>query len=616
LRIGLSFFLLLLYLSPVRGAHILGGELFWDCSANNDYIFTLIVYSDCTQTIPASVEYISGPFGNLACSLDQSSNGIIDSSCSDCLSVTYTYRSIPIALSGVPPANGWEFSWSSCCRATGINGLGPGSFYLKSKMYPYTPSDSSGPRNTNICFDNSPKFANSKAMVACQGKYFYNQQATDSDQDSLVVEFVNPLNSSLIASPFATGYSSTSPFPDSTENISNGPNLLNQANGQISLEFYNATPGYYKSAYLIKEYRNGQLIGKVIKDLPFFILDANVCSPNNPPSISLTSNNALPLHQNGNVYRLTAQANDSIDLHIVSQDLDFLPNGSAQGFCLSVKSNKINAANYAADSGCLGGPCATLTPLSSSTNTYCGSIVETHQFNWLIECDSLSSSINRRATYIFHIQVEDNACPVSKSNTVTLLVDVFSSPGKSPTLAVVGGNSSGQVDLRWTKSQTQQAAPFNFYELYYKPHTAASFSPLDIIYDRDSTQATYYNLPFPSDFYLVEHSGSCGNSAPSSDTVSSSLLSVPKDLISEYIKFHIWPQPARSFITINWKKQEGLPSKNIELRLLSIQGQVLETHLLNPNAESLRLKLNHKNGLYLIEMRNESFALRKKLIIN
>ncbi len=134
-----------LFSTNIKASHLLGGEIYWECTTNGQYIFTLVLYRDCTGiSIPTGTQNVQGPFGNIPCTYVPALSGDVSP---DCPNSTFdincssgddggiekgVYRSSPVSLNGVPPAAGWVFSWTQCCRPFLVN-TNASSYFLRSK---------------------------------------------------------------------------------------------------------------------------------------------------------------------------------------------------------------------------------------------------------------------------------------------------------------------------------------------------------------------------------------------------------------------------------------------------------------------------------------------------
>ncbi len=193
----------------------------------------------------------------------------------------------------------WIISWTYCCRScepTTIiqsqpctSGSNPG-FYLSASF-----------DNLNLISNSSPAFSNAPLAFMFIGQSFtYSPLATEPDGDSLLFRFVTPQVNSTDSIPFIAGYSSGYPV------LSSIPVSLNSSSGDINFHPLQQETGV--TAIRIEEYRNGNLIGYVTRDMELFVrLPLNTTEPienkykvyPNPASsgkIMFTSEFACDLH--------------------------------------------------------------------------------------------------------------------------------------------------------------------------------------------------------------------------------------------------------------------------------------------------------------------------------
>jgi len=170
-------------------SHLLGGEIVWKCKPNGKYQFTLVLYRECGGiTLPTSAQSLATNAGvSISCAFISTTDVVPScytgtTTCAGATSGTgkmqkYVYRSGDITLTGTPPASGWYFTWSSCCRPSSItNVVSPGgaSYLLRAIMYPYTPPGATAPLSAGTaanptCFDSSPNFLEDPQVISCTG---------------------------------------------------------------------------------------------------------------------------------------------------------------------------------------------------------------------------------------------------------------------------------------------------------------------------------------------------------------------------------------------------------------------------------------------------------------
>ena len=195
LRFAIIIGLVIFSAQSLRATHYMGGEITWECIPagqpdSGQFIFTMKVYRECYTSNGGSALNFNGPqtinsnspagsitvteiagwpkdispvcnnnssFPHITCTGMAAGAGNMGA-CQE-----HIYKSSPITLNGIPPASGWKFSWSSCCRNSAANVTGQPGWYLRAIMYPYNNT------NTYPCFDNSPTFAESPQTVICTG---------------------------------------------------------------------------------------------------------------------------------------------------------------------------------------------------------------------------------------------------------------------------------------------------------------------------------------------------------------------------------------------------------------------------------------------------------------
>lgn len=605
---------ILFFLSTnLSAGHILGGGIDWDCQGNGDYQFRLTIYTDCTGAGMGASQNIQGPFGSINCVLISSGASNINGNCnSGCIQQRWVYLSDTVSLSGVPPTNGWEFFWNACCRDYEQNVAMNSAIYLESKMYSYTPPNASAPLSADSCYSHSAKFQNTDPLLICTGPYSYHHQIGDADYDSVSISFTPPKANSFSNVTFAAGFDYQNPFPDSTENPNNGPVTLDPSTGLLQTNFSGAPAGNYFAAYLLKEYRDGQLIAELIRDIPLVVLDSVLCLPaatNNRPNLSISSNNGLSLVPFAGGYAIDIRQGDSLDLDIVASDFDFNNMGIPQTFCLRGFSPKLNPNNMTLDTGCIGGNCAKVVP--NGTGGFCNSISGSYNFTWSPDCSLIKANSFGPTLIPFTFEVEDNACPIPKSRSLNLMVRMYSAPLFPSSLSLVSADTLGNVTLSWTRAAVVTGTPFSAYRIYSR-NLGGSFNLLDSISDIDSLQASYTNLAYPSEFYIEVLAGSCAAGSPASATISSDLgLSIEKH---QALSFSLAPNPAKAYVSLSLDHLSDF-DPNLKAYLYSSNGNLLKVYHLDLAATSWRLELNQAPGRYWFELRGKKGRFAQPLIV-
>lgn len=593
-----------------QAGHIRGGEIQWQCLGGGGYQFQLTLFVDCFGAGISGAQNIQGPFGAIYCTLDSAASTSFNTNCNSiCLQDRWVFKSDTVTLTGIPPANGWEFSWGACCRDEEQNLSANTGIFLRARMYSYQPPGAATPLSADSCFNHSPNFLNKDAPVHCDGSFSYNHQLMDLDQDSISVEFTDPYSFSSTAVTFSSGYDAQHPFPDSTENPLNGATSLNPQTGLMQATFYGASPGMYYHALWVKEYRYGQLISERVRDMPLIVLDSTTCNPsytNLAPNLSLSSNNNLVLNQQGSVYHINARLGDTVDLDLLATDFDFNANGAPQTICLKSRSNYINSANPTLNTGCLAGNCATVNPIGSTG--FCGSVAESYHFQWAPDCAGFRPTGTGPVAHLFHFEVVDNACPISKAKAITIAVNLLPATQNPTQISLQAADTMGTVELSWARATLPGQVPFAMYRVFMRPLGGGAFTQIDSIYDIDSLSARYTGLPFPAEIYVDIVSGSCLGASLHSNVINTQAILSQSEwgLLPE--RFALYPNPAHDKVFIKALDQ-SVDLTRPEAKLLAPDGRLLKTYLLPPGQADWEITLPKLKGLYLVEVAQQTYPL-------
>ena len=292
--------LILLLITALRGnaAHLVGGEISYQCTGNNTYLITLKVYRDCNSTgAPfdpnayiaifngtSGVEYTSvSPVPLSTLQLPTTvSNPCLQTPPNIC-----TEMAIYTASVYLPPSSaGYTITYQRCCRnATITNIPNPGSWGNT-----YTTRI---PPNDQSC-NSSPAFMSNPPIVLCLNDSLnMNSSAAEPDGDSLYYELCSPLHGGdqtnprpvpptpppYITLPFAAGYSAGQPIPG------NPPFQINPQTGVITGK--PGQVGQFVVGICVSEYRNGVLLSRIMRDYQFNVVS---CQSNVTASFS---NNSL-----------------------------------------------------------------------------------------------------------------------------------------------------------------------------------------------------------------------------------------------------------------------------------------------------------------------------------
>lgn len=417
LPVVLVFAILLFGTAEVRATHAMGVDMTYECVAPGQYNITLQVYRDCNGIDMQSSHLIS--FSSAQCGVNGSITVTQVGPPEDITPVCpqqsntacsgggqygvekYTYTGVL----NLPPGCGsdWTLSWSLCCRNNAITNLSaPGneSIYIDICL-----------NNTLSPCNNSPFFLNNPIPFYCVNQPVnYNHGVIDIDGDSLAFHPVASLSDGGAVVNYQSPYNANGPFNTNTIN----PYTVDPINGDI-----NYTPDAIQiavAAIRIDEYRNGQLIGCVVRDMQFTIIN---CSNQLPTATGVNG---------GNNFTLSLPA--------------------CSDTCFTIGSNDPDAGDNVTMTGNNGIPGATFTTSGGSrpTGTFC----------W-------APTSNDVGTNFFTVTVQDDHCPITGNNTYSYTINVLPSseppvdagpdvvlcPGQSTTLTatVVGATPTS---YSWT----------------------------------------------------------------------------------------------------------------------------------------------------------------------
>lgn len=476
------FALSILLNSLVTGAradHLVGGDITWVCQGGGDYVFQLRLIMDCNGVITSSpseeiqvwnhsgissitVNYSLDYDASPSCSSSLGNNPI---SCSlggvGSYSV-FKFVSDPINIGGIPPADGWIFTWSDFSRSGAIDNLdSPQTFgiTLMSKMF------NNAGVNTSPCYDSSPQFSDDLVALYCTGDNSYVQKVIDPDADSLIFSFVDPLTFITAlqpnfiqpdAIPYSTGYTSNSQLPNTSHNLGNTAVVLGTNTGEMA--FTSLTQGTFTSCMLVEAFRCGLKIAEVRYEIPITIVSCG--GSNSEPTITppFISSAGIP------VFTDTVFAGDLVNFTITAADIEFLQDGvtgqenTISGFGAQFGNNFTDPLT-----GCSDPPCAVM----SSPLPLIGYQGVSANFNWQTDCDHVkTSNCSNYTTHEFYFKIQDNYCPIPKVVTATVQITVLELPQlPSPELRCANVASNGSVDLFW-EPITDTTDSFVEYRIY------------------------------------------------------------------------------------------------------------------------------------------------------
>ncbi len=541
------------------GSHLMGGEITWICQRTGPntgrFKFTVKLYRDCNGiSAPPSVSLSSnapglggGVFCNQVSVLDLSPVGPGCPTCAvpggkpnavlECI-----YESSFINITGVPPATGWYFSYSDCCRngVTNLANTGSGYFTLRALMFPYNAT------NTNPCYDNSPRFAERPQLATMIGNLTtYSANAVDEDGDSLHYDWGQPLDGSSFASstnyPFAANYTYQTPLPNPIQNPLNQSATLDPNSGTVT--FTPFTVGSFVTVTKVSSFRCGIKIAEVYREIQISLLPSVIVANNTGLTIGNTPPdiNAVVLPPSFQSYGVnqfvdTVFAGDTVKLPITAYDFEHVttnPTSAFQSVSFDVTGIELDATETANTGACPFAPCAYVDKAVPTPYTIAAASI---QFNWVTDCNHLAKTvgcISLKNTYNFVVKALDNFCPSPSVNFYTFSIVVVAPPEMDPSLIYCADvQSNGNVTLTWDIPSDTGVVDTNKYFHKHYIYRSVANGPFALL-DSDSviTNLSYTDLTANANtgsirYYLETKSGCDLRARQQSDTISTMFLQV------------------------------------------------------------------------------------------
>ena len=364
--------LLTLMTGLVSASHISGVDISWTCVGNNYYQVTLNLFRDCSGITMSSTQELDvtsdcGQSFSVTMNQVPGSGQEISQLCTSVLPQSdcnnggypgmehYTYQATVFLF---PPCDGWTLAWTDCCRNPSVN--------VPTSSVDDIYADVTVNTVTAPCND-SPVFTAQPIPFVCLGQPVnYSFGVYDPDGDSLAYTFIDARVGASNSMVYGAGFSGQVPVTGIT---------LDPFTGAV-----NFTPnlaGNYIVVVQVEEYDdNDQLIGTVMRDMQFTVINCTNTVPDLPPGIANLSGDAT---QTG-PYSLELCLQDQFCLDLVFTDAD--PND-----VLTLSSN-VDLV--------LPGATFVQTGTNPATATICWTAVP-----------------GTSTLAAFSVEAEDNACPVT-----------------------------------------------------------------------------------------------------------------------------------------------------------------------------------------------------------
>ena len=265
-----------------HATHAAGADFTYKCLGGLQYELTITFYRDCggvaePATIDVNYKSASGGYNLTATASKIAVTGQeITQPCISAVTscgggATVGIREFIYRTTVTLPAakTDWVFSYSVCCRNCAITTINSpcassSNLYVEATL-----------NNVITPCNNSPIFSNIPIAFTCIGQNFnYNHGVLDPDGDSLVYSLITPRTAA------ATNVSYIAPHNTANPIITSSGFNVDPVTGDMDFTPTQTEIGIL--TVLVKEYRNGTLIGSVIRDLQVY---TQVC-PNNLPTAS------------------------------------------------------------------------------------------------------------------------------------------------------------------------------------------------------------------------------------------------------------------------------------------------------------------------------------------
>ncbi len=255
-----------------RASHAAGADLTYESLGNGQYRVRFTFYYDCNglvsapTTQPLSISSSSCGANNIPDVNMQQVPGTGQEITRTCTTSTSTcsggtvvgiqewvYEAI-VSLPGQCPD--WNFSTSVGNRNDVVTTIDqPDNYALYVDAW----------LNNTVSENNSPTFTNIPIAFECIDQTNnYNQGVIDVDGDSLVYSFIAPRSDDNTPLPYLSPYSAANPF------LSNPQVSINPQSGDITMHPLQQEVAVV--TVLVEEYRNGELIGSVMRDMQLYIV--------------------------------------------------------------------------------------------------------------------------------------------------------------------------------------------------------------------------------------------------------------------------------------------------------------------------------------------------------
>lgn len=322
---GVILFLLVVGISSLRASHAIGADLTYKCLGGNNYQVSFSFYRDCGGIgAPASVnlsyksscgddfDFIANQVLGTGDEITEICPGY-NSTCSGGV-VEGAQKFVYQTTVTVPDdCDTWTFIFDGRLNGSARSGA-IGTIVNPFSTYVYV--EAFLDRSVDAC-NNSPVFQSEPSLFLCTSQEScFSFAAEDDDGDSLVYELVTPLTEENGTVSFLPPYTFEDPIASSSSLE------FNEANGNCCV-----TPSMSQTAIMavkVSEYRNGNLIGFVIRDIQ---VKTENCANNLPYFTGINGTNSFSIEAcvgSQVEFEIQSYDDDVDDVLSISSDLSLI----------------------------------------------------------------------------------------------------------------------------------------------------------------------------------------------------------------------------------------------------------------------------------------------------
>ncbi len=254
--------------------------------------------------------------------------------------------------------------------------------------------------NTQGC-NSSPSFASIPVSYYCTEGATFTQGVIEPDGDGLDFTLIQPLNNLNQPIQYTNSNTPQNPFPNNSFSFDDNT-------GEI--QFQTDFAQFPVIAVLVEEYRNGKVIGSVMRDMQFVILecDNQIINPINLP------NSETNPEEFSTTFTICANQNVELSFEFEDPDVDDVIDITAR-----------NISEF---------PDASFTQTPNSPNP-AGAI-----FAW-------TPNLTDAGTHFLEVEVTDNHCPISSDLVYIYTIEVVGEPNIGGDLSFCEAGGPLEVDI-------------------------------------------------------------------------------------------------------------------------------------------------------------------------